>query len=822
MTAATGAGAGGPAGAPGEVVALTGPGGAAWVDAYRRLLSAGAVPLLVDPAAPADEHRRWLDRAGGGRILHTGAGEDGGATASTAATGDTAYTGAAAYPAYPGTGGTTEGGSATGVVGHAGAAGGLAHLGPATAAGPFGPGPTRAGGGGPHPPGTVLLPSSGTTGTPKLVARTVDSLRAEGRRHVRWARLTAADRVLLPLPLWHAYALGWLHAALEAGAAVSPHPPTALGAALREIERGATVLPLVPAVARLLSARAGRAPLTGSALRLAMVGAGAVDASLDASFRAAFGIGLARDYGSSETGSLFSAPAGAPPGRVGHPLDGVRFRILGDDGSPVPDDTAGDLRVSLAEDPDAGWRTTGDIAAYHPEHGLRILGRRGRAVRRGDRWVAPEEVETVLRAHQDVLDARVTGVEGRTAAGPTTRLHAEVVSLRGTGADSADLHTHAKDRLAAYKVPDRIRAVGELPRGRSGKPLPARRLIPGDEAVLIACAQAHKRSELLFALLRLGVVDLLRQGPADSARIASALGLDPDVCEQLLQVAESAGLLRAAPPDPDERPAVPVAAAHEDPPGPPADDGGPLAGTLAVLALEERLSRTWVTREQLTAVARTGPAGRAFDTEGPDDALREVYQRAMHTPAAHGRSRIGLRLAGPRPGRLLEITCGPGRYARAHGRPGDGRLLRVGTLAQQSAHSAAEPGGREEIPAPADGELFDLVVVCNAVHLPGPGSDLRALAARLAPGGRLLVDDVFLDAPGGLPQEIRLDWLTHGGSAWPTEATLTAGLGAAGFTVHRTVRLGKPAVTLIVAGYGADPGRPTGGAPTAPGPEETS
>ncbi|MEU6500561.1 AMP-binding protein [Streptomyces californicus] len=739
--------------AAGEVVALVGEGGAAWADAYRDVREAGAVPLLVDPAAPAAEHARWLARAGGGRLLHT---RD--RTLFDAP-------GARSASARPATGA-----------------------------------PGRR-------PGTVLLPSSGTTGSPKLVERSVDSLRAEGLRHVRWAGLNASDRVLLPLPLWHAYALGWLHAALEAGAELRAHPPTALGAVLRDIEHGATVLPLVPAVARLLAARAGRAPLTGTALRLAMVGAGVVDDELDDAFRAALGIGLARDYGSSETGSLFSAQAGAPSGRVGHPLAGIGFRILGDEGTArAHDDEPGELQIRVAGEPgpgdaEDGWRPTGDVAAYHPELGLRILGRRGRAVRRGDRWVAPEEVETVLRSHGDVLEARVTGVPGRTATGPTTRLHAEVVSLRGTGADSAELHRHAQDRLAPYKVPDRIRAVGELPRGRSGKLLPARRLVPGDEATLIACAQGHKRSELLFTLMRLGVLDLLWRGPADSARVAGELGLDAEVCEQLLQVAESAGLLRAAPPEEREATRPPSAGAGGAAPAPePAADAPD--GAAAILALEERLSRSWVTREQLTALARTGSAARAFDAEGPDDVLRGVYQRAMHTPAAHRRSGIGLRLAGARDGRLLEITCGPGRYARTHGTAAANRLLRVGTLAEQSTHGAGDrppADGPPAVPEPEDGELFDLVVVCNAVHLPGPGSDLRELAARLAPGGRLLVDDVFLDAPGGLPQEIRLDWLTHGGSAWPTESTLTAGLGAAGFTVRRVVHVGTPAVTLLVA-----------------------
>ena len=61
------------------------------------------------------------------------------------------------------------------------------------------------------------------------------------------------------------------------------------------------------------------------------------------------------------------------------------------------------------------------------------------------------------------------------------------------------------------------------------------------------------------------------------------------------------------------------------------------------------------------------------------------------------------------------------------------------------------------------------------------------------------MDDVFLDAPEGVPPETRLDWLTHGGTAWPTEAAAAAGLAAAGLTVRRTLHLGRPACTLLLA-----------------------
>jgi long-chain acyl-CoA synthetase len=95
------------------------------------------------------------------------------------------------------------------------------------------------------------------------------------------------------------------------------------------------------------------------------------------------------------------------------------------------------------------------------------------------------------------------------------------------------------------------------------------------------------------------------------------------------------------------------------------------------------------------------------------------------------------------------------------------------------------------------------VVVCNAIHLAGPGADLPRLAGLLAPGGRLLIDDIFLDAPNGVGGDVRLDWLTHGGLSWPTERATVAGLAAAGLTVRRVVHVGRPANTLIVADAGS-------------------
>jgi hypothetical protein len=660
----------------GEVVALVAPNGPLWLAGYRAVLAAGGVPLLLDADVPPAERNRWLARAGGSRTLSP----------------------------HPGDG--------------------LRLSGP----------PSEGTAGVPR----VMLCTSGSTGTPKIVTRTVASLAAEGRRYVEWAALTEADRIVLPLPLWHAYALGWAHAAEEAGAALLPMPPTALGACVRELEAGATVLALVPSTASLLSARGGRATAT----RLAMVGAGPVSNELDQRFRTAFGVGLARNYGSTETGALFAGPAGLPKGCIGAPMPGIEARIA----SAAPGEP-GELRVRV----DGGdWYDTGDIAVQTAS-GVCLVSRTSRAVRRGERWVAPEEIETVLLSHPAVVDTRVTGVSG--PAGSTV-LEAEVVGVSADGTDLGELRAHLSAHLSAYKVPERIRLVAEVPRGPSGKRLAPLSYTLGEPAALVAAAQAYKRSELVFTLLRLGVLDLLAGRPAGAAEIARELGLDPGVCEQLLRTAQELELILAASADPHD---------------PGTDEG--FDAVRPTVRLEEVRSRGRVVRERLGQVAVAGPDRGAGEAEGAD-----AHGQVMDSLTARERVRLGLTLAGFRPGeRLLEITSGPGRYTDA-----GARLLHPGAAAAA-------------LPSPE--ERFDVIVVAGAVHLPGLGSDLAALVTRLAPAGRLLIDDAFLP---GIPAETRLDWLAYGGAAWPTVEALSAGLARAGLTVDRVIDTGTPPACLVV------------------------
>ncbi|QJT06305.1 AMP-binding protein [Streptomyces asoensis] len=482
---------------PAEAVGLQGPNQPEWVLGLLALTAAGACPLLLPTDSPPAETRRLLRTARARRTLVADH-DEADWTVLRAADDE-------ANGALVGDGITA------------------ADAGSDTAA---------------HTPGTVLLVSSGSTGTPKLVARSPRSVLDEGVRYHRAGLARPDDSVLLPLPLSHAYALGWLAGALVAGAHVDPVPPRAVGAVHTRLRERATVLVTVPGLARVLARRralADDAPFP--ALRRVMAGAGYVDAELDALWTRTLGVGVSRNFGSSETGSVLWGDPGLPSGAVGRPMPGVRVDLLDPDGTPLPGQGAvqGELAVVLE---DGSTHRLHDLADRDERGVHRILGRaRLGVVRRGARWVSTMEVESVLRAAPGVADVSVT------ATGPDDSddqgLTVEYVPADAELAAPQRVQAYARTELAAYKVPDSFQPRYRLRRSAVGKAqaAPVYRLAraaarPGDTAEQVLAA----------ALTELGLPPRLADG-GTAADLARTAGLRADVLSSVLDTACAVGLL---------------------------------------------------------------------------------------------------------------------------------------------------------------------------------------------------------------------------------------------------------------------------------------
>lgn len=194
---------------------------------------------------------------------------------------------------------------------------------------------------------------------------------------------------------------------------------------------------------------------------------------------------LANGYGLTETHGPVTINAGtelaAKPGSVGRPNPLLRIRIVDADGCVLPPNDWGEIQVSgvtvtpgywnrpeaTAETIVDGWLRTGDLGYLDTDGYLFIVDRIKDVIIRGGENVYSIEIENCIAEHADVDEVAVLGV-------PDAELGQRVVAVvRGGGRSQpteAAIRTHLADRLARFKVPDRVYIVEEpLPRNAAGK-----------------------------------------------------------------------------------------------------------------------------------------------------------------------------------------------------------------------------------------------------------------------------------------------------------------------------------------------------------------
>jgi acyl-CoA synthetase (AMP-forming)/AMP-acid ligase II len=112
------------------------------------------------------------------------------------------------------------------------------------------------------------------------------------------------------------------------------------------------------------------------------------------------------------------------------------------------------------------WVLPGDMAHIDDDGTIVLIGRGSVSINTGGEKVYPDEVESVLKDHPDVLDAVVVGV-------PHERWGEQVVAVvsprRGQAPELAALQAHCRNALAGYKVPRVVCVVDQVVRGPNGK-----------------------------------------------------------------------------------------------------------------------------------------------------------------------------------------------------------------------------------------------------------------------------------------------------------------------------------------------------------------
>jgi O-succinylbenzoic acid--CoA ligase len=316
----------------------------------------------------------------------------------------------------------------------------------------------------------VVIHTSGTTSAPRPIELSYGNLLWSALGSAVALGLDPRERWLCTLPVSHVGGLSILvRSAIYATTAVihERFETEHVLKALRE-EEITLVSVVATTLARLLDAGLADPPR----LRCALTGGGPVPAALVERARAA-GVPVSLTYGLTEACSqVTTTPALEARGSdlaAGAPLFCTQVRI---DGSGELEPGVGEIlvrgptvaRSGLAAD---GWLHTGDLGRLDVHGRLTVTGRRAETIVSGGENVAPAEVEAVLEAHPQVLEAAVLGAPDAQWGEMVTAI---VVLRDGEQLTGGELRAHCALALAPYKVPKRVTLVeGPLPRTPSGK-----------------------------------------------------------------------------------------------------------------------------------------------------------------------------------------------------------------------------------------------------------------------------------------------------------------------------------------------------------------
>ncbi len=331
-----------------------------------------------------------------------------------------------------------------------------------------------------------LLYTSGTTGEPKGVMHTSNTMLSNLVPFAARLHLGSGDAIHMPSPLAHQ--LGFMYGLVM---------PVMLGATAvlqdvfepKEMARqiaqesvtftmGAT--PFLNDLAEYVE----RNKASTETLRVFVSAGAPIPRALVSKARQALGAAIISAWGMSENGAVTTTRPEDPEEKTmetdGCALAGMQVRVVDAEGKDVPFGHEGRLQVrgcsnfvgylkrpELDNTDAEGWFDTGDLARMDAEGYIRIAGRSKDIIIRGGENIPVVEVEGLLFKHPAIAAVAVVGY-------PDARLGeracAFVVLREGASLGFAEMVAHLKtQQMAQQYIPERLEIVADLPRTPSGK-----------------------------------------------------------------------------------------------------------------------------------------------------------------------------------------------------------------------------------------------------------------------------------------------------------------------------------------------------------------
>ena len=327
----------------------------------------------------------------------------------------------------------------------------------------------------------ALLYTSGTTGRSKGAMMSHKNLLSNARSLTDLWQITAQDRLIHALPIFHTHGLFVaLNTALLAGAQVRFMATFDVDTLITEIPASTLLMGVPTFYTRLLDDQRLTKELAQN-MRLFISGSAPLLAETHTAFDTRTGHRILERYGMTETNMITSNPyvGDRLAGTVGYPIPGTEVQIT-QDGTPVamgkvgmievrgdnvfqgywnmPDKTAEDLR-------DSGFFITGDLGVQTADGRISIVGRQKDLIISGGYNIYPKEIEDVLNAVTGVLESAVFGVPHHDFG--ESVIAAIVADDQDVTAE--DISGLIEPQLARFKHPRKYVFMNTLPRNTMGK-----------------------------------------------------------------------------------------------------------------------------------------------------------------------------------------------------------------------------------------------------------------------------------------------------------------------------------------------------------------
>jgi acyl-CoA synthetase (AMP-forming)/AMP-acid ligase II len=333
----------------------------------------------------------------------------------------------------------------------------------------------------------ALMPTSGSTGMPRLVMVSHGNLTSNTEAIIRSQNLGTGERAMLIMPISYCFGASVMHTHLYQGGGVVfdsrfMFPDQVLHAINTH---GCTTFAGVPIIYNILLRRSNLKSIPLPGLRRFLQAGGALAAENVQEMRevvstAEFFVMYGQTEATARISCLSAARLAGKLGSAGLPLDNLAVRIVGEKGKRLPQGETGEIQVrgpsvclGYLDDPESterkfggGWLKTADFACLDDDGYIWIKGRTDDFIKiRGVR-VSVGEVEAKVGAMAGVSECAAVGVKHPEAGEALALL---VVADNGIAGSHGDFGERVRRALPSHWTCVSVKIVAELPRTANGK-----------------------------------------------------------------------------------------------------------------------------------------------------------------------------------------------------------------------------------------------------------------------------------------------------------------------------------------------------------------